>query len=94
MEACSQNGFPHVTEAFGQSDTIPLGSTPWHPSNQSYLHKGQIATWVYLPIGDNSPKSEHVKAFGQDDKHISLSKSPAIVHKALFSNPSCVIHMQ
>jgi hypothetical protein len=34
--------YPHVTEAFGQSDIIPLRSTPRHPANQSSFCKGQI----------------------------------------------------
>jgi hypothetical protein len=42
MEALIKNDFPQDADAFSQSDPIPLGSTPTHPSSKIYFIKGQI----------------------------------------------------
>jgi hypothetical protein len=81
--------FPPSLKSQGPSaKAIPtlLSSTPRHPSNQSSIHKRQIAWWDHPPTSSNNPSSEHVKAFSQDNNLVSVSTSPVIVYKALFTN--------
>jgi hypothetical protein len=52
--------------------------------SQRSSRKRQIAWRINLPIRSNSPWSEHVKAFSQDSKPVSVTISSDTVLKALF----------
>jgi hypothetical protein len=64
MQALSRNYFSHVTEAFSQIVSIPVGSTTKHPSNLVIFVKDKLPGGFNFTPG-NSPYSEHVKAFSQ-----------------------------
>jgi hypothetical protein len=88
MEALLQSDPHQEAEAFSQSDPIPLGSAPRCQFNQSSFRKGRIAWWVRFPFRGNSPRSEHVKVFSQDNKPVTVSISPVSVLRPTFPVPA------
>jgi hypothetical protein len=77
MDAPNQNYLPPPPPSCPHPNrSHPAGfSSHSHPSNPTSFRKGQISWRVHLPASNNSPQSEHVEAFSQDDKTVIVSIS-------------------
>jgi hypothetical protein len=94
MEAFSQNYSPTSQRPSPKEFRTLLRWTSRHPSNQSSFRKGQTTWWDHPPTSSSIPRSEQVKAFGQENNPVSVGISLAIVFKALFASSNYVICTQ
>jgi hypothetical protein len=88
LESFPLNYSLQVAEAFSQSDLIPLGSTPRHPSNQSSFRKGQTSCRDHLSTVAIASSLITPRPSAETNKPVRRSISPVVVHMALFSSSS------